>query len=113
MSSDLQKILSVLGTIQNDISVLKIGQELIKVEQGCIKEELWTMKAAAAHHVDSLSKQFNGVIQDFGSFGDKMLQLFEKWSEQADSRVIDKVMDIQGPRIRAMEDRFHEISKAG
>jgi archaellum component FlaC len=111
--SDLQKILSVLGTIQNDISDLKIGQELIKVEQEGIKEELRTMKAAAVHNVDSLSKQFNGVVRDFGSFGDKMLQSFEKWSEQADSRVVENVMAIQGPRIRAMEDRLHEIIKAG
>ena len=125
--SDLQKILSVLGTIQNDISNLKIGQELmkeelhdvklgqelIKMEQEGMKEELRTMKAAAAHHVDVLSKQMVGVVQDFDKFGDKMLQLFNQWTEKADSRVTDKVMAIQGPRIRAIEDRLHEIIKSG
>jgi archaellum component FlaC len=111
--SDLQKILSILGTIQDDISDLKTGQEGIKMEQEGIKEELRTMKAAAVHHNDSLSEQFNGVVRDFGSFGDKILQLFDKWSEQADSRVVDKVLAIHGPRIRAMEDRFHDIIKSG
>ena len=146
--SDLQKILSVLGTIQNDISVLKTGQELmkeelhdlkeeihdvklgqefIKIEQEGMKEELRTvkeqvvgmkeelrtMKAAAAHHVDVLSKQMVGVVQDFDKFGDKMLQLFNQWTEKADSRVTDKVMAIQGPRIRAIEDRLHEVIKSG
>ena len=132
--SDLQKILSVLGTIQNDISDLKIGQglmkeelhdlklgqELIKMEQEgmkeelrTVKEELRTVKVAAAHHVDILSKQMVGVVQDFDKFGDKMLQLFNQWTEKADSRVIDKVMAIQGPRIRAIEDRLHEIIKSG
>ena len=44
LMSDLQKILSVLGTIQNDISDLKLGQELIKVDQELIKEELGDLK---------------------------------------------------------------------
>ena len=139
--SDLQKILSVLGTIQSDISDLKtgqelmkeelhdlkeeihdlkLGQELIKMEQEgmkeelrTVKEELRTVKVAAAHHVDILSKQMVGVVQDFDKFGDKMLQLFNQWTEKADSRVTDKVMAIQGPRIRAIEDRLHEIIKSG
>ena len=130
LRSDLQKILSVLGTIQNDISDLKLGQELIKVDQELIKEELGdlklgqevdqegvkeelrdlkmkqegmkeelrTMKVAAAHHVDILSKQMVGV---FGKFGDKMLQLFDQ-SRWTDSWVTDKVMAIQGPRIRSI-----------
>jgi hypothetical protein len=90
-------------------SDLKTGQNLIKLEQVGIKEELRTMKAAAAHNFDSLSKQFIGVLQDFGNLGVKMNESFEKWTKQADSRVVDKVMDIQGPRIRALEDRFQEI----
>jgi hypothetical protein len=121
--SDLQKILSILGTLKDDVSDLKTGQELIKLEQvgikeelrdlkigqELIKEELWTMKAAAAHNFDSLSKQFIGVLQDFGNLGVKMNESFEKWTKQADSRVVDKVMDIQGPRIRALEVRFQEV----
>jgi hypothetical protein len=138
---DLQPILLLLRTIQIDINDLKKGQEGIKVEQEgikeglrdlklgqdlikleqegmkeelrTVKEDLRTMKAAAAHHVDSLSKQMIGVVRDFDSFGEKMQQMFRQWSENADSRVTDKVMAIQGPRIRAMEDRFHEIKKAG
>jgi archaellum component FlaC len=140
-SSDLQKILSVLGTIQNDIKDLKIGQEglkeeirdikeeirdvkeeirdvklgqeLMKLEQEGMKEELRTMKVAATRHVDNLSTQMVGVVNDFAKFGVDMRQLFDQWKEKADSRVTDKVMAIQGPRIRAMEDRVHEFIKAG
>lgn len=43
--SDLEKILRVLGKIQDDINLLNIGMDVMKAEQGGIKEELRLIKA--------------------------------------------------------------------
>ena len=107
--SDLQKILAVLDKIQNDINLLNIGMEVMNAEVGGIKEELRTMKDGTSHSLDSLSNQFHGVVRDFETFGLKFMGLFDKWSKEADSRVANVVLDVHGPRIKAMENKFHEI----
>ena len=114
--SDLQKILVVLSTMQNDIKDLKMGQEelksgqeAIKLDQEAIKVELRTMKDRTAHSLDSLSTQFLGVVQDFDTLVSKLYASFDRWSEQAHSLVTDKVLAIQGPHIKAVENRMHEI----
>jgi hypothetical protein len=128
--SDLQQILTVLGIIQNDIKALKtgqdelrvgqgelragleelkLGQEAIKLDQEAMKIELRTMQEGTSHSLDGLSTQFIGVVQDFDKLGNKLHTSFEKWSDQAHSVVVDKVLAVQGPRIKAMENRFHGI----
>lgn len=74
-----------------------------------MREELRTMKEGTSHHLDSLSRQFVGVVQDFEVFATKMHQSFERWSEQAVSRVTDNVLAIHGPRITALENQIYEI----
>ena len=91
--SDLEKILNLLVIIQGEVKDLKIG---------------------TSNKIDLLSEQFVGVIGDFDSFSKKMLESFDKWAKQADSRVVDKVLAIQGPRITAIENLIHHgINKVG
>jgi DNA anti-recombination protein RmuC len=118
-ASDSQKILELLNSIQTNVSDLMHGQGMIQAEQEeirrelqTVKGELKTMKEGTSYHLDSLSSQFGGVIQDFEAFAAKIFQSFNQWSEQAESRVIDSVLAIQGPRINAIANKIHEI-KAG
>lgn len=111
--SDIEKILTLLGDIRNDICDLKTGQEVIKLEQAGMKEELKTMKAGTNQKIDLLSEQFVGVVGDFEIFGTKMLESFKEWSQQADSKMIDNVTAIQGPRINAIENQVQGILNSG
>jgi hypothetical protein len=67
------------------------------------------MRDGTSHSFDSLSNQFHGVVRDFDAFGLKIMNLFDKWSKQADSRVADFVLEMQGSRMKAMENQIHEI----
>ena len=102
MSNDFKTILMVLNPIQSDIGDLIVGQK-------AVKEEIQMMKEGTSLQLYSLSNQFLGVVQDFENFARSMQKSFGKWSEQAESQVIDKVLDIHGPRLCAMENQIHRI----
>lgn len=102
--SDLKQILAILGSIQSDVTDLKLGQKTIQTEQERIRGELRTMKEGYSHHFDCISEQLIGVVRDFEVFAERMHDSFEKWSEQAVSKAIDGVLAIHGPRITALEN---------
>ncbi|KAG1838804.1 hypothetical protein DFJ58DRAFT_845926 [Suillus subalutaceus] len=114
-----QEINSLHCSLQQDIAILgqDVGRDVTSLQQDVkamqgnvtsLQGNDLTLKQAMAHNLDQLSSQFVGLVGDFKQLADTIYSSFDSWAKEAHSRVIDKVLEIQRPRLKAIENKLHK-----
>lgn len=113
LGQDVQRDVTLLQrnvtSLQLDVMSLQLDVTSLQQDVKSLPQDL-TLKQAMNHNLDSLSKQFVGVLKDFKKLAETIYSNFDSWAKTAHSRVIDKVLEIQRPRLKAIEDKLHKIA---
>ena len=108
-NNTLREILSALRQLTSDVQQLKQGQEKLergqeKLERGQdgLKSDVQQLRRGQetlGRGQDNLNKQFIGLVSDFTNLGDQLA----KRVEGSAGRVIDRVLEVHTPRLRAQD----------
>ncbi|KAG1741200.1 hypothetical protein EDD22DRAFT_959090 [Suillus occidentalis] len=103
LGQDVQRDVTLL---RRDVTSLQQDVASLKRNVASLPEDL-TLKQAMVHNLDHLSDQFMNVIGNFKELAETIYSNFDTWAKTAHSRVIDKVLEIQRPRLKAIENKLH------
>jgi hypothetical protein len=98
-----EQLLTILGAIQRDVNDLRDDVIDLNKNMSSVRQDLASLKEGMAYNFDNLSTQFVGIVHDFSRLGDDMYRRFDQWSEKAVSSVVEKVLEVHTPRLRAIE----------
>lgn len=103
----LHNDIAILGQdVQRDVTSLQRDVASLQRDVASLPEDL-TLKQAMVHNLDHLSDQFINVVGNFKELAETIYSNFDTWAKAAHSHVIDKVLEIQRPRLKAIENKLH------
>ncbi|KAG2045953.1 hypothetical protein BDR06DRAFT_977837 [Suillus hirtellus] len=108
-TNSLHQDIAILGQdVGQDVSSLQQDVKALQENVASLPPHDPTLKQAMVHNLDKLSHQFGGLVVDFQRLADSIHSNFDSWARVAHSRVIDKVLEIQRPRLKAIENQLHK-----
>ncbi|KAG2336618.1 hypothetical protein BDR05DRAFT_1005715 [Suillus weaverae] len=102
-----QDVARDVTSLRGDVKSLQRDVTSLQRDVTSLPQDL-TLKQAMVYNLDQLSGQFVGLVGDFKNLAETIYSNFDSWAKVAHSRVIDKVLEIQRPRLKAIENKLHK-----